>query len=200
MKRSLIALLLLVCCAAPSGGAEPPQTAHAERRYRQCPGSAMLGKAVDISWKARRSVEARHRDLRARLNLDFPEARDRILLHSFGSHHSTVEFSIVGVRRPDGIWDVDEAGQETGGLLPTEPRIFPHKRYRLSAAESRQVDALVADPCLLAAPTYLRDPNIVAGGAEQTLEIVAGRRYVILSWFGMRTPEAEKLIELVARD
>lgn len=199
MIRSCPALLLLASCAAPSGGPEL-RAADAERRYRQCAGSEVLAKAADVSWKPVGSEAARHRLLRARLNLDFPDAGDRILLHSFGTHHGTVEFSIVGVRRPSGIWRVSEAGEMSGGLLPLDPKALPHKAYDLSAKDSRQVDAFIADPCLLAAPTFLRDPNIIAGGAQQTLEITTRRRSVVLSWFGLRPPEAEKLIMLVARD
>ena len=198
MIRSCVALLLLALGVAPLKGSAPP--ANAERRFRTCPGSEILAKATDVTWKPQVSKADGHRDLRARLKLDFPDSGDRILLHSIGVHHTAVEFSIVAVRRPDGIWHVDEAGMQSGGLLRLEPEALPHKEYDLSATDSRRVDALIADPCLLAAPTFLRDPNIVAGGALQTLEIATKRRSAVLSWFGLRTPETERLIKLVARD
>jgi hypothetical protein len=194
----LVPLLLAACVAPPARAAS--RIADRERIYKGCAGSEVLRKAADISWKPAESVAARHRDLRARLNLPFADRGDRILLHSFGSHHTTVEFSIVAVRRSNGIWHVDETGEESAGLLETKPKALPHKAYDLSAGDSRRVDALIANPCLLAAPTFLRDPNILAGGARQTLEIITRRRAAVLSWFGLRTREVEELIKLVARD
>lgn len=199
IRSSYLAPLLLASCVSPSTGFDLRATKR-EAVYKSCPGSEALRKAADISWKPAESKATRHRDLRARLNLGFPEGGARILLYSIGSHHTTVEFSVVAVRRTTGLWHVDEAGQESGGLLRIEPQTLPHKKYDLSARDSRRVDALIRERCLLAAPTFLRDPNIVAGGAYQTLEIVTGRQSTVLSWFGLRTPEVEKLIKLVARD
>ena len=199
IRSGFLAPLVLASCISPPTGSDL-RAADRERGYRSCPGAEVLRKTVDISWKPAESKAAKHRDLRARLKLSFPDGRDRILVHSFGSHHRTVEFSIVAVRRSNGIWHVDEAGEAFDLLLRLGPQALPHKEYDLSATDSKRVDTLIADPCLLAAPTFLRDPNIVAGGALQTLEIATRRRSAVLSWFGLRTPEEEKLIKLIARD
>jgi hypothetical protein len=186
-----IAILLALTFAVPP--------AAAEQVYRACPGGAEIETAADVSWRPTASAVRKHRDLRQRLHLPFPDAGERIFVHSFGSHHGTVEFSVVAVRRPDGIWHVDEAGEEWSALSPTVSHALPHKQYDLSTAQSRRVDAAIADRCLLASPTFLRDPNL-AGGAMQTLEILSKRKHVILGWLGKRTREEEALLQLIARD
>lgn len=199
MIRICLCVLLLTGCAAASG-APGRGGSDAESRYRRCPGSTVLAKLADVSWKPQESRIARHRDLRSRLNLEFPEGAKRILLYSTASHHTTVEFSIVAVRRTSGIWHVDAAGRQARGLLDIEPKDLPRRVHDLSAEDSRRVDGLVADRCLLAGPAFLRDPDIVAGGAAQTLEIIGGRRSAVFGWFGRPTPEAQKLIDLITRD
>lgn len=178
----------------------PPEPAGARAAFASCPGARrVLRRAADLTWQPQPSQLAEHRALRSRLHLELPEGRARILFYSTGTHHWSVQFSVVATRGDDGVWHADEAGEEGGGLLRVPTTALPHRAYDLSARESRRLDALLRDRCLYAAPTFLAEPDLV-GGAVQTVEIETGRRRAILAWYGMRTPREEELVRLIARD
>jgi hypothetical protein len=193
-----------LCAVAAACALPPPEPAPGpaglERVYRACPGAGMLRKAANVSWAPAESMTEEHRTLRKRLGLDFPEKGDRVFFFSSGTHHTSVQFTVAAARGPDGLWHVDEAGEEGPGLLRIPVSPIPHKSYDLSASESRRVDALLADPCLRAAPRFMRDPEIMSGGALQTLDIVTARGRLTVSWFGLRTREEERLVNLIAKD
>lgn len=194
-------LLLLLGCGEPSRSVATLGPVAAERLYRSCAGSSkVLKKATNVSWRPVKSKIEEHRSLRDRLRLSFPSGSDRILFHSLGSHHTTAQFSVVAVRRGDGIWHADAAGETGPGLLQIPTTATPHKAYDLSREESRRLDGLLKDRCLNAAPTFMRDPNIVSGGALQTLEIETAGDRAVLSWFMIRTPQEEQIINLIAGD
>ncbi|MCC2978635.1 hypothetical protein [Sphingomonas sp. IC4-52] len=83
-------------------------------------------------------------------------------------------------------------------LADIEPNRMTLERS-LSSEEGRALDQLLADPCLYASPTFQRNPNIVAGGAEQTMEIETPERRWISSWFGRRTPQQAGVINQITR-
>ena len=190
-------LLLAGCAASPkllAGGVAN------EQAFRTCPGADQLSSAANVSWQPLASTVAKHRALRERLRLGFPESRERVLYHSFGRHHETVEFSVVATRDVRGTWHVDQAGEQGPGLLSLPATALPRKTHALTTEESRRIDALIGDRCLHFSPTFMRDPNIVSGGATQTLEIERGGRRTVISWFGSRTPQTDQLLKLIVRD
>jgi hypothetical protein len=192
-------LCAVAACALPPPG-PAPGPAGFERAYRACPGASVLRKATNVSWAPAESMIEEHRALRKRLGLDFPEKGERIFFFSSGTHHTSVQFTVVAARRTDGLWHVDEAGEEGPGLLRIPVSPMAHRSSDLSAGESRRVDALLADPCLRSAPRFMRDSEIMSGGALQTLDIVTAKRRLTLSWFGLRTREEERLVNLIAKD
>lgn len=195
-----LSLCAVAACAMPQRPEPAAGPVQLERSYRTCAGASLLRKATDVSWRPAESMIEEHRGLRKRLGLDFPEEGERVFFHSTATHHTSVQFTVVAARRADGLWHVDEAGEEGPGLLQIPVRPLPHKSYDLSASESRRVDALLENPCLGAAPRFLRDPDIMSGGAFQTLDIVTAKRRLTLSWFGLRTREEERLVRLIAKD
>lgn len=190
-----LALMALTSCATPPDMGPD----HSARIYQSCPGREALGNAVNISWTQRESLVTQHRALRQRLGTSLPEAGKRILLFAAYAHHTRVDHSLVATRQADGIWYVDQVGEEKGGILAIETKALPRKAYALSASESGQVDALLKGRCLYASPTFLRDPNIASGGVVQTLEVEAPRRRAVLAWLGFSTPEVEQLVKLILR-
>jgi hypothetical protein len=131
------------------------------------------------------------------MKIPLPEGSSRILFFSSGVHHTHVSFSVVAVRDAQGKWRTSGIGEEGPGLLRIEPRPLNALERELSPEESRALDGRLADRCLYASPTFQRNPNIVAGGAVQTMEIETPGRRWISSWHGVRTPQQEAVIDLI---
>ncbi|HEX4737035.1 MAG TPA: hypothetical protein VH331_05695 [Allosphingosinicella sp.] len=194
----MIVLSLLFAAAAGHTARLPtPEEKAAESAFRACPGGETLANTITMSWTPLTGAIVRHRAIRERQHLDFPESGDRILLHSLTMDRATAERSVVASRRADGVWHVDEAGQD---LSRYPVGALPHKAYDLSVEESRHVDALLEDPCLYASPRFIMPKKPSASGAAQRLEIVTSEHQAVLGWFSERTPAEDALVKLIARD
>lgn len=169
-----------------------------DQSFAGCPGKAQLLKMVGVSWDPRPTKWQDHKALREHLHTPIPEGPTRILFWSFGVHHTSVSFSVIAVRNAQGQWHTNGVGEEGPGLLQIAPRPWGALDRDLSVAQGRKLDHLLADPCLYASPRYQRDPAIVAGGAEQTLEIESAEHHWIGSWFGARTPQEEAVVESIS--
>lgn len=170
----------------------------AERAYANCPGASGLASATDVSWSPQVSRLPEHRAFRESIKVSMPEGDSRILFWSSGAHHTMVSSSVVAVRDAVGKWHTSGIGEATSMLAGIKPNRMTLERD-LSPEEGRVLDQLLADPCLYASPTFQRDPSIVAGGAEQTMEIETAERRSISSWFGRRTPQQAAVIHQIAR-
>jgi hypothetical protein len=205
---SLVASTLAACAggerAQEGHGAAHPEFSISEPgvskgAFDDCPGANASAQAADVSWAPQASRLAEHRALRERLNKLIPEGASRILFWSSGRHHTLVSFSVIAVRDAHGRWRTSGVGEEGPGLSPIEPTPMPPLERELSQEEGRALDQVLADPCLYASPTFRLGPNIVAGGAVQTIEVEMGTRRWISSWFGARTPQQETVVSLIAR-
>ncbi|WP_231022579.1 hypothetical protein [Sphingomonas sp. IC-11] len=132
------------------------------------------------------------------MKVPLPEGGSRILFWSSGAYHSMVSSRVVAVRDWQGKWHTSGFSEATSMLADIEPSRMTLERS-LSSEEGRALDQLLADPCLYASPTFQRNPNIVAGGAEQTMEIETPGRRWISSWFGRRTPQQAGVINQITR-
>lgn len=154
--------------------------------------------AKDVGWAPITSALKEHSALRTRVKLPLPTSANRILLYSFGSHHTSVAWSIIATRDASGFWQVDEVAEEGPGLLAIAPRLLRQRTHVLDAETSRTLDQMIESECLHLAPTFQRDGGIVAGGAVQTLEIETPKGRWISSWMGTRTAEQERMVALLA--
>lgn len=84
-------------------------------------------------------------------------------------------------------------------MLSIEPRPMQVLDRELTPEQGSALDQALADPCLYASPRFQRDPNIVSGGAVQTIEIETPEGRWVASWFGARTSQIESIIELIAK-
>lgn len=201
-----IAAIMLSGCLAAENGRNPAAVKQAagldpkaaERAYASCPGASELAGATDVSWLRQVSRLPEHRAFRESMKIPLPEGDSRILFWSLGAHHSMVSSSVVAVRDASGKWHTSGIGETTSMLAGVEPNRMTLERD-LSPDEGRVLDQLLADPCLYGSPTFQRDPNIVAGGAEQTMEVETPKGRWISAWFGRRTPQQAAVINQIAR-
>ncbi len=170
-----------------------------DKAYRKCPGNDILASAVDVAWSPQESAIARHREFRAKKGLTVPEGETRILWFASGGDLGTTTFSVTAVRRQDGIWHVDGVGETQIWIKDTPPTPMPPLNKDLSLADSRALDGMIADRCLLRGPTFQRDPHIVAGGLISTLEIETPKHRWIGGWWGDWTPQEGAITNLLGR-
>lgn len=180
-----------------STGVEAQSNRGAERAYTKCPGAKALKQAADVTWEPQDSRLAEHEAFRQRMNAAMPTGETRILFWSYGIHHTSATFSVVAVREADGTWRTSAVGETGPGLLRIDPSATDPLDRTLSVDEGRALDVLLADPCLQASPRFQRNPNIVAGGATQTIEIETEGRRWIASWFGVRVPQTEAIVTAI---
>ena len=120
------------------------------------------------------------------------------MLWSSGTHHTSVQYSVIAVRDAAGAWRTNAVGEEGPGLLAIKPQPMQILDRALSSEEGQALDRALADPCLYASPTFQRNSGIVAGGATQTVEVDSPSRKWVASWFGVRTPQEETLVNMIA--
>ncbi len=120
------------------------------------------------------------------------------MLWSSGMHHTSVQYSVIAVRDAAGAWHTNAVGEEGPGLLAIEPQPMEVLDRTLSSEEGRALDRALADPCLYRSPTFQSDPRIAAGGATQTVEVVSPSRKWVASWFGVRTPQEQTIVDMIA--
>jgi hypothetical protein len=196
----ILALLLLSAAAGhPTPPLDPDEKA-AENAFRACPGSETLVKTATISWRPLSGATIRHRAIRERLHLNFPESGDRILLHSMLLGETFSELSLVATRGAGGIWHIDEAGQRELALATPLIKAMPHKAYDLSPEASGRVDALLQDPCLYASPGFMTARARGANGPIERLEILTSVHRAVLGWLAVRTPPEDALVKLIGGD
>ncbi|OWK32975.1 hypothetical protein SPMU_13190 [Sphingomonas mucosissima] len=201
-----IAAIMLCGCSAAENGGSPAAAKRAagldpkaaERAYANCHGASELAGAIDVSWSTQVSRLSEHRAFRESMKVPLPEGNSRILFWSSGAHHTMVSSSVVAVRDASGKWHTSGIGETTSMLAGVEPNRMTLERD-LSPDEGRVLDQLLGDPCLYASPTFQRNPNIVAGGAEQTMEIETPKQRWISSWFGRLTPQQAGVINQITR-
>jgi hypothetical protein len=170
-------------CASPSAGWGTPPPAGAclpvddEWDYaRVRPEPALLAQAVASADKA-------HAEVRAKAGLPAEAGRgDRIRIFTWGSFLPG-RYSLIATRAAADGWDVVRVSEgREGGRLPAEAASV--RRARVSGAEAVKLNAMVADRCLYAEPTYYgrtvptRDGGeaTCADGADYLIEIEAGGR------------------------
>jgi hypothetical protein len=78
------------------------------------------------------------------------------------------------------------------------PQELPGIDRDLSGQERRMLETMLEDPCLYLGPTFMDDPQIIVGGAIQTLEIDIPGHHWVGSWHGIRTKQIDDLINLIA--
>jgi hypothetical protein len=188
---TLLLALLALAATAPDAAADPAKA------YRACPGQDVLQKAANVGWRPAASQLQAHRELRTKLKAPLPEGPRRILWFASGGDLATTTFSVVVVREAGGLWHSTAVGQNQIWIKDTPPTVLPPMDRVLTAEDSRRLDALLADPCLYAGPTFLRDPNIVAGGLSSTLEIEAPEHRWIGTWHVLPTKQEADIIALI---
>lgn len=181
-----------------SSAATPAPTADDLRRnYQACPGQDVLQRAFEIGWETRPSQIEAHRALRAALHVAMPEGATRILWYAVGGHLATITFSVVAVRRADGSWHVDGAGQSLIWAEGAQPVPLGRMERDLSVEEGRRLDALLEDPCLYAGPAYLAESDLLGGGLTHTLEIEMPARRWIGSWHALSTRQESDVVNMI---
>ncbi|MEG8029854.1 hypothetical protein [Sphingomonas aerolata] len=196
--RSAFSLTLIVVISAGPASAKQQAKQTPESRFASCPGAAALKEAANVEWTEQPSRLEDHESLRKRLGVPMPVGSTRISLWTFGKHHTSVSYSLIVVRDEKGRWHTNGIGEEGPGLLPIEPRTLKIINRALSPEQGRALDQALADQCLYASPTFQRDPGIVSGGAVQTFEVETRTRRWVSSWFGVRTPQQDAVMKLLA--
>ncbi|MBW8302828.1 MAG: hypothetical protein K0M78_02545, partial [Brevundimonas sp.] len=100
-------------------------------------------------WRSPKSALPQHMTLRSRLGIEMPTGSSQILIFEETGHNVYNERSTVATRGDDGRWRVDEAVERWVG---TRDAYDGYARWILSKETGRQLDALLADPCLAADP------------------------------------------------
>jgi hypothetical protein len=165
--------------------------------YQACHGHELLARATDVSWTSMSTATEEHRKLREQLHVLMPTSPYRVMWYAQGGDLATTTFSVIATRRDDGVWHTNAVGQSQVWIQGAAPTLLPTIDRDLSAADSRKLDAALRDPCLYAAPTFLNDPAIVAGGLFATLEVeVPGK-----SWrgggHGFVAPQVQAVTDLI---
>lgn len=129
----------------------------------------MLGTVAN--WTPVPDLRAEHLALWRRLGAEIPQAESQVLIFNTAAHHTTLTWSLVASRGNDGRWRVEQIGEETSSLLRIEPRPF-RSRWDLTDEQGRDLDRLLADPCLSAEPpsAYPLDPPGI-GATFWTMDI-----------------------------
>ena len=192
-----IASLLAASLAVSSPATLAQGRIAAKDAYAKCPGQDILQKAANISWDKVQSAIKKHEELRAALNAPLPKSPARILWYGVGGDLETTRQSVVAVRRPDGHWHSSGVGDRVIWVEGAKPTILQPLDRELTLEESKRLDGLLDDPCLYASPTFLRDPNIVAGGMVVTLEVDVPGHHWRGSWHVLPTKQEADVITLI---
>ncbi|MBA2935709.1 hypothetical protein HZF05_16620 [Sphingomonas sp. CGMCC 1.13654] len=197
-------LMLMAALQAMALGPAPAPHAPAvpdDPRYASCAGAPdMLAKGSHLSWKLPSSDIKGHRKLRDALRASPPpETGPRILWFANGGDLATTTFSVVATRDSAGWWRVDGVGSTRVWIADAKPTIMPTIGRTLSEAESREIDALIADPCLTAQPTFVDDPRIAAGGLYHQLEIEGAGHDWRGGWHGMPTVIEDRITTILGK-
>lgn len=179
--------------------AEPPTP---QQAYAACPGQDVLARAASIRWQQTPAAEVgrsleKHRALRDAWNAPVPEGDVRILWYGEGGDLGTTRISVMAVRRPDGIWHTSGVGDSRIWIEGAKATQMPPMERDLAVDDSRRLDQAIADPCLYAGPTFLRDPNLVAGGQLNALEILTPEHRWSGSWHVLPTLQEKAVISLI---
>lgn len=196
--RFIVFLIALAAGLTSAAAGETPAEA-TKREFANCPGAAELTKLADVSWEMQASRVQDHQAFRARLSAPMPSRPTRILFWSFGAHLESVTYSVIAVRNAEGRWHTSGVGVKNIGIPVSPPSLMTPLDLDLSPEQAAALDQMLKDPCLYAAPTFQRNPSIAAGGAEQTLEIETPTKRRVAAWFGVRTPQQEAVINLIAQ-
>jgi hypothetical protein len=177
----ILASAALAGCAT---GESPGTTRSIRPDLSRCPASVPSWQRLPAdAWQSLPSVLAEHRALRSRWQAEMPDAPTMVLVYSQAAHHLTDTFSTTAVRQPDGGWKVEIVGEESSGLLTIEPRAKQTETRWLRGRQARRLDALLADRCLDAEPTYLpHQDEIGAGAMFHTMEILTPGKHRVVEW------------------
>lgn len=197
--RRLVAVLAIASLIGVADAKPDREQRIAQRRFAKCLGAQELKKAVNVTWLAQASKLPDHIKLRERLKVAVPESTHRILFWSSGTHHTRVQFSVIATRTADGTWHTNGVGEESSAMLSIKPETWPAWNRNLTLEAGHALDTLLADPCLYASPRFQRNPNIIAGGAIQTIEIETPERRWIAAWLGTRTPQQDALVNMIGQ-
>jgi hypothetical protein len=189
-------VLGLIAAAAPPAVPAAPDLRH---DYQACPGQDVLARAANVGWGRTETLIAAHRTLRDALHVLMPEGTTRILWYANGGDLATTTFSVIAVRGAGGRWHIDGVGQTLIWIQGAQPTPLPRFERELSAEESLRLDHLLDDPYLYAGPTFLRDPNIMAGGLFSTLEVETPRRRWIGAWHVLPTRQESEVLEMIGQ-
>jgi hypothetical protein len=185
-----LAGLILIGAVASTAAASPDA-------YRSCPGSDALAKATRLSWDQGKGVLDEHRAFRAKMGVPLPPGSPRVLWFATGGELATTTFSVTAGRRPDGLWHVDGVGRSQVWIQGAPPTDMPRMDRMLSADDSRALDHAIADRCLRDGPRCQDNPNIVAGGLYETLEIETPDGRWVGAWHGAATPQETAVTGLI---
>jgi hypothetical protein len=132
---------------------------------------------------ARPSAIDQHRRIRARLGVEMPQTPTMILVLAQATHHTTVAWSSVATRGEDGLWRIDTVGEESGVLIPMDPRPLDRSSKALSITASRALDAALADPCFYQEPAFQFRQGTL-GATYFTMDIVTPAERRVIVWQG----------------
>lgn len=143
-------------------------------------GAGSLPDRPGETWSREPVAEAADR-LRKRLGLKVPASAPRLVAYRSAVHHSSVQWSVVAWRDADGRWTVERGGEEGGGLLEMERRVWKTETWALPAATGEALDRLLGEPSIFDEPPLGEEPAV--GGLNSSLEIVSpsGRRSICWS-------------------
>lgn len=198
MRRGAIwSLSIWAALQGPVAASTNPAASANEKAFARCAESSRLDSAADVKWEPAKTALQDHEIFRRSLGLTVPDGRPRILWYGNGGDLETTTISVIVVRKPDGIWHIDGVGQSQIWIKDAKPSRLPNIDRDLSAADSRKLDAMIADPCLTKGPTFQRDPNIAAGGMINTLEVETAGGHWIGGWWGAPTAQEKAVIDLI---
>jgi hypothetical protein len=115
-----------------------------------------------------------------------PDGARQVRIAIDATHHTSNQMSLYAQPGPDGLWraDIVESSGD-GGLLPAPEELRRRQRV-FSAADSVEIDRLLADPCLHSEPTNITTQFSGVPGVPEYCTSMVATEVVVVTAAGAR--------------
>lgn len=177
--------LLALCTASAllsgSSCAPPPPEVRLQTAAPACDFDGIDTSSLpQAAWEQSRQFDGQREHQRLRPGEAEPTGPRHIRIAIDASHHTSKQMSLYAQPGPGGLWRaeiVERSGD--GGLMPAPEKVTRRERV-FSAAQSAEIERLLADPCLHSEPTQITTRfSSVAGVPEYCSSMVTTEAVVV---------------------